>query len=222
MPPAVHTDSGTRPRGTAVEAWGGMEIIRIISIVDTREYEEQGDRWVPIPGSGDRSVCARCQREHEVHATVELADGSAVVVGTGCAARDAVNLAAEFKRGDSRAKKIAAQRAKVARMEVLDAELAAVRAEVARLAAPEVTVVAKSDRLLEYVCGETKVWRPVPSEYKRENERRAEDEGNRADAVRYWRERQVGALGITSAHHTAANWVRREREKLAKMEREAS
>lgn len=50
-----------------------MEIVRIVRVVDTREYTEEGDRWVPVPGSGIENECARCGRLYEVHATVELA-----------------------------------------------------------------------------------------------------------------------------------------------------
>lgn len=62
-----------------------QDIVRIISVTDTRQYVEQGDRWVPVPGSGDVSICERCTREHEVHALVELASGKSAIVGTTCA-----------------------------------------------------------------------------------------------------------------------------------------
>ena len=209
-----------------------MEIIRIISIVDTREYEEQGDRWVPIPGSGDRSVCARCKREHEVHATVELADGSTVVVGTGCAARESVELAAEFKRGDSRAKKLAAQRAKVARMEALVAELNTMKAEVNALTPPAVTISDLGDNRVELECGDAKIRRwfmpftrnhyaqdelALGEHAARENERQKFTDA----AVSHWRHLQTNARGITQAHRDAAMWLHAERNKLADMERGA-
>lgn len=56
----------------------------ILSVVDTREYMEEGDRWVPIPGSGEARECDRCGRLHEVHATVQYPSGETMVVGTGC------------------------------------------------------------------------------------------------------------------------------------------
>jgi hypothetical protein len=58
--------------------------MRIERIIDTRQYEEQGDRWVPIPGSGDARACDRCGRSHEVHAYVRDREGKHFVVGTGC------------------------------------------------------------------------------------------------------------------------------------------
>ena len=57
---------------------------KILSVVDTRQYEERGDRMVPIPGSGDARDCDRCGRAHEVHATVAYEGGRTAVVGTGC------------------------------------------------------------------------------------------------------------------------------------------
>jgi hypothetical protein len=67
-----------------------LKIRRIVEIKDTRERElvegTMGREYSrPIPGSGVSSVCKRCGKEHEVHATVELTDGSHHVMGTGCA-----------------------------------------------------------------------------------------------------------------------------------------
>lgn len=58
--------------------------MKILRVVDTRDYVEQGDRWVPVPGSGQARECDRCGRLHEVHAYVEAPDGHTMVVGTGC------------------------------------------------------------------------------------------------------------------------------------------
>lgn len=117
-----------------------LAIVRIVAITDTRTYEEQGDRWVPIPGSGDIRQCTRCHRDHEVHAEVELADGSSAVVGTGCAARETVHLAAAFRSGEARAKRVKALRAELAKCEAAMARLEVARAIVAAMTVPEVTV----------------------------------------------------------------------------------
>lgn len=61
-----------------------MRVSKIHAIRDTREYVEIGDRWVPVPGSGDARECDRCGRTHEIHAEVEYEDGTTAVVGTGC------------------------------------------------------------------------------------------------------------------------------------------
>jgi hypothetical protein len=51
-------------------------ITRILDVQDTRDRIEIGDRWVPVPGSGQRRACDRCCREHEIHVDVELSDGT--------------------------------------------------------------------------------------------------------------------------------------------------
>lgn len=137
-----------------------LAIVRIVGITDTRTYEEQGDRWVPIPGSGDIRQCNRCNRDHEVHAEVELADGSSAVVGTGCAARETVHLAAAFRSGEARAKRVKALRAELAKCEAAMARLTTAEQTVAAMPVPEVTVTvgrahewSRSDEYL-YRCGD--------------------------------------------------------------------
>ncbi len=68
-------------------------IVKILSVVDTREWEEgPDDKWYPIPGSGREHQCYRCGRLHEIHAEVLLDDGKTVVVGTGCMKESATEL----------------------------------------------------------------------------------------------------------------------------------
>lgn len=91
------------------EAKGNLpldQIVRIVKVRDTREYEEVSDGvFKPIPGSGKESFCARCGRPHEVHAEVELADKRHVIVGTGCMMGS--RLEKEAKTGAGLAKTIA-------------------------------------------------------------------------------------------------------------------
>ena len=77
--PAQSTSLGVQPTQS------GWKVKRIVAVKDTRTLEEQGDRWVRIPGSGDIAQCDRCGRDHEVHVTVELEDGRTQVVGVSCA-----------------------------------------------------------------------------------------------------------------------------------------
>jgi hypothetical protein len=86
-----------------------IRIVRWLSVRDTRQYEEVRDGvWKPIPGSGTVAQCARCGRDHEVHATVELSDGTSEVVGTGCAAQGSMEPSvARFESADRAAKRIA-------------------------------------------------------------------------------------------------------------------
>lgn len=79
-----------------------MKIKRIIEVRDTREWIEEGDRWIALSGTGDARECDRCGRDHEVHATVELEDGTEAVVGTGCMKGD--EFERELKSGATRAK----------------------------------------------------------------------------------------------------------------------
>ena len=56
----------------------------VVSVVDTRTYVEEDDRFVPVAGSGDPHNCDRCGRRHEVHANIVDATGQGGVVGVGC------------------------------------------------------------------------------------------------------------------------------------------
>lgn len=117
-----------------------MQIVRILSVVDTRQYEEQGDRWVPIPGSGNARECARCGREHEVHAEVLLGDGRTAVVGTGCAEKSTMNstMWSAVKSADRAAKRLAKLRAQLAGLQAKAAKWDTAWAEVMALPLPPV------------------------------------------------------------------------------------
>ncbi len=65
-------------------------IIRVIAVRDSRQFEEIGERWVPIPGSGQSRQCDRCQRDHEIHVEVALSDNTTAVIGQGCARGDSM------------------------------------------------------------------------------------------------------------------------------------
>jgi hypothetical protein len=110
-------------------------VAKILSVVDTRSFEEQGDRWVPIPGSGDARECDRCGRLHEVHATVEYVDGKTAVVGTGC-----MELPTQVGRKyASRAASLAKLRAELAATEAQIEAIHVAEREVETLTPPEAT-----------------------------------------------------------------------------------
>lgn len=71
----------------------GSAIVRVVAVHDTREWVEDGDRWVAIPGSGVSRSCDRCGRDHEIHVEVELADGRTALIGQGCARGDSMESA---------------------------------------------------------------------------------------------------------------------------------
>lgn len=105
-------------------------IVRIIAVRDTRAYEEQGDRFVPIPGSGEARECDRCGRDHEVHVDVELSDGRVACIGQGCARGESMDVVSRIKSSVS----AAITRARLA------AQLAAARVRHARAIAAWVAV----------------------------------------------------------------------------------
>jgi hypothetical protein len=109
-----------------------MKIVKVVSVVDTREYEEQGDSFVPIPGSGNPNVCGRCTREHEIHWTVLLEGGEQAVVGGSCAKAGSLDqkFIQSAERSATREKKLVKE---LATYEGRLAELERVIAEVAVL-----------------------------------------------------------------------------------------
>lgn len=187
-----------------------MRIVRIVAVRDTREYEEVGDRWVPIPGSGDLRECSRCGRGHEIHAEVELSDGAHTIVGTGCAAKENMALAKEFRAGEAKAKRLASLAAEIRGTERKIAELHAVRADVARLPVPEVIVRPPhgNEERYEIHCGDARIWRFSGT-------------GSHAEfvesAVVSWRGRRENERGVTYEHRNAAYKINEIRAKLAKV-----
>lgn len=131
----------TRKDGTPVKAHAqtvNKRIKRIIDVKDTRQYEEgEDDRWYPIPGSGHANTCHRCGRQHEIHATVELDDGSSAVVGTVCMAKDDMALASKVQGLESAAKSLAKMKAEQARYLAKLAQWDATKAVVDAMPQPE-------------------------------------------------------------------------------------
>ena len=116
-----------------------MKIVKVISVVDTREYEEQGDSFVPIPGSGNPNICSRCGREHEIHWNVLLEDGQEAVVGGSCAKSYSLDfrIIQGAERQASRRKRLAAE---LSTYEKRLQELERVIAEVGALQQPDFTI----------------------------------------------------------------------------------
>lgn len=115
-----------------------MKIVKVVSVVDTREYEEQGDSFVPIPGSGNANSCSRCGREHEIHWTVEVEGGEKAVVGGSCAKSDSIDRKSVMsaERFASREKRLEKE---LATYEGRLSELERVISEVAALPRPPFT-----------------------------------------------------------------------------------
>lgn len=97
-----------------------VEPFDVVTVVDTRDYVEEGDRWIPIAGSGDSLECERCGRRHEIHAHVVDVNGASGIVGVGCAVADgptARRLSSGATRDARRAAKEAATVEATARLE---------------------------------------------------------------------------------------------------------
>lgn len=181
-------------------------IVRILSVRDTREVEEVGDRFVPVPGSGLARACDRCGREHEVYVDVELEGGVTAVIGVGCARGESMDVQARIKSAVSAAKTRARLAAELAAARAAHAAAVAAWDEVIKLPLPEAAMVARhwterGDRE-EWGMGDAIVWvlpgctfnddrrRALVNAWRR---RRYEERGQKMDP--YWHAGQVAELG---------------------------
>ncbi len=196
-----------------------LTIVTILEIVDTRDGELVEDangreRWVPIPGSGNAAECARCGRRHEVHATVELSDGTTRVMGTGCAkqldASQASRISSEERRAKARTSTRGALTALRAKLAEIEARNAAAEAEVEALGAPAVVQIPSpygADERTWYQCGDAN-----PCAGFRGDETIAQNNARRA-----WRDAALRARGWKSPRAVRAG-VEALEKKLAKLD----
>ena len=196
-----------------------LNIVEILSVVDTRTYEEQGDRWVPIPESGDENECARCKRMHKVHATVKLSDNTVVIVGTGCMNAESAEISSKLKSAASRAKRIARLRAETAKLEKLAKEHTRIRAAVNAMPLPTIVECvfklevgrAKGEERAGYKMGSTEVGDFCPPGTPISKDRRFTLEC-------CWRDDQAREMGETYEHRIAEQYLEAARKRLAKLE----
>lgn len=187
------------------------KIVDIISVVDTREWEEgEDDKWHPIPGSGTENLCARCGKPHEIHATVRLEDDTEAVVGVSCAREP--SLQKEMKRLISSAKTEKRLRAQLKAIQETKAAWEEEWKRVEKLEPPPMGVREErgdygSTRTV-MTMGEVKIW---------------SHEGVTEERKQYlidsWRATQMGASGFAGPRYEL---VRKEdiiEAKLAKLER---
>jgi len=191
-----------KPRRTRGK--GGLDpdtIVKILDVVDTREYEEIDDRWVPIKGSGTESWCARCGRPHEVHATVELADKRTAVVGTSC--MKGSSLEREAKAGASAAKTIAKWERELAVKREQAKKYATIKAQVDKMRPPPVEVKPSGGKYgtnWKVVCGDAYVY---------SRQRTPEDalKDGKFGVEREWRRGRMNERGATLKMAAAKEWV---------------
>lgn len=106
------------------------EPLTVVSVTDTRDYIEQGDRMVPVAGTGNIRSCDRCDRTHEVHAHVTDATGETFTVGTGCVDATAPAVARRLNGQATRTARKAAEAAAREAAAVLVRDLAALAVSV--------------------------------------------------------------------------------------------
>lgn len=162
------------------------DIARVIRITDTRQYIEVDDRWIPVPGSGDVRPCDRCDRDHEVHAYVELVNGDTSVIGTGCA-RGSTMLPA-LRRGASRAKNTAKRQHQLAALRAEMASAETIIAEVESLTPPDAECdgFRECGDIVAYRMGDASVWCPTGF-----------DEERARTLLQQWRRARTRERGMT-------------------------
>lgn len=190
-------------------------IARVLSVVDTREYEEIGDRWVPVPGSGVETPCARCGRIHEVHWIVELEDGSQADIGRTCAKAGTMDVRVVLG-AESKAKRLARLRSEVVRLECELAERRAAEAKAAALPLPPVEFGEQRFQnrpgIRTATCGDACVWL-LDGIYSEERAKTLEDAW-RARRVQEFTDVDSPAYFIESQLETTRKLIRIFEEKL--------
>lgn len=166
-----------------------MRIIKLIGVLDTRRFEETTDSrgedtMKPVPGTGEPHDCDRCGRGHEIHAIVELEDGSRSVVGTACMrAGDDVSSKA-LRSGAALATRISRLRHEVAALDRAMAGWRAASATVDAMPVPE--IVSRIDgKVTVLTCGDG----------GRVLCRHGVTDERRQCAVRSWREKRLAEAG---------------------------
>lgn len=212
----------------AAQSARAAKIVRVLRVEDTREWVEgPDDRWHALPGTGLMRECSRCGRTHEIHAFVELDSGATAIVGTGCAARESLELATAFRSGEGRAKRVKELSARIAKQQRLIDELAAMHRAVDALAVPAVEIVDTgtsrwgNDLTYEVRVGDGVCWASYadlhPSE-RRLGDDRAYREENRRErlqcAVNAWRRKRLVERGWTYDHDAAGERLADLRKRL--------
>lgn len=162
------------------------QIVKIISVRDTREYEEVADGvFKPVRGSGTESFCARCGRAHEVHAEVELENGRHAIVGTGC--MKGSRLEKEAKTAASAAKAVAKLEAHLKHLQERHGEFKKAFGKVQSMQPPPITHAGGERGQMWLYMGDAKqaYFRP------------GDEQNARNDVLRLWQAKRMGELGFT-------------------------
>ena len=194
-----------------------LTISRILAVRDTRDRIEVGDRWVPVPGSGDLRACDRCCREHEIHVEVELSDGRRANIGSGCAKGESMEVQSRLKSAVSAAKTRSKLRAElmIARTELSRAETAWRAVQALHVPSPVLLEELPEERGARQIrqiwgMGDARVW-TLPGRVF-DAERRAALEGS-------WRSNRYRERGFERPPYSYADHVKQLEDRLAKIER---
>jgi hypothetical protein len=190
-------------------------IARILDVRDTRDRIEVGDRWVPVPGSGQLRPCDRCCREHEIHVDVELSDGTRANIGSGCARGESMEVQSRLKSAVSAAKTRSRLRAELAMAEDEYRRAQAAWREVEALFSPvpELLEEGVHERQVRQVwgMGDVNVWAF-----------RGLDAERRQALLNSWRSRRYAERGLGLAPYSYKQRVEDLTERLKKIERKLS
>ncbi len=172
-------------------------IVRIISVVDTRDYEEDptSDRWVPVPGSGTEHACDRCGRSHEVLATVELEDGKTAIVGTGCARGESMEIQQQLKAGAAFAKKATALHHQIEAAAPLRALKQQIEDKVNALRIPDIVLTTNKFSMWTFVAEDASIPVRYHGEFEPLYDRPELTAYYRNQLVRAWRANRLKELG---------------------------
>ncbi len=190
-------------------------IVRILDVRDTRDRIEVGDRWVPVPGSGDLRPCDRCCRDHEIHVDVELSDGRRANIGSGCAKGESMDVKSRLKSAVSAAKTRSRLRAELALAREEHARAAAAWREVEALRAPP-------PELLEEVAathGTRQVWGMGDANVWTLAGGRGFDAERRETLLNAWRNNRYRERGFSRSPYSYQREAEDLADRLAKIER---
>jgi hypothetical protein len=191
------------------------DIIRVLSVTDTRTYEEgPDDKWHPVPGSGSENECARCGKLHVIHARVQLRDGSEAIVGTTCADRSSL-LFTQLRSAAGKATRRAKLMAQLGAAEARAKRHTEASAQVRELARPAVTKhldvvlgggeLDSSDAKYELRMGDAAVWTTVRDGITDERRRTLDS---------CWTRNRLAELGVTWSGYAIWDEVKRLRRRV--------
>jgi len=203
-----------------------MKIKKILSVEDTRQWEEgPDDRFYPVPGSGIENNCGRCGRKHEVHAIVLLDDDKTnMIVGTGCMKADEAEIATQVRSILNSQKTLKKLQFQMITQEELRSEYMRIKLLVDAMTPPKVEIEETEGRVgyeqrelirkRVYHVGDASSWETSHPSLINGYEWRAKERIECAES--FWRENRAKELGMTYDMKGAFNYRVSDLEKRIK------